>query len=127
MGSIVFFGGCTEEDALIADPAERLLGTWTVESASALGFTVPGDGSTISFDACGDVECTGSDYVASDDISENFIYSLTETSLDISYPGSSSTSVDYFLGTWTLDNFTNDKITLSQSTILGSVVWNLKK
>lgn len=68
MGSIVFFGGCTEEDALIADPAERLLGTWTVESASALGFTVPGDGSTISFDACGDVECTGSDYVASDDI-----------------------------------------------------------
>ena len=124
-GAVVFFSGCTEEEELIADPAERLLGTWQISEATALGMTLDMSGSTVTFNSCGDTQCEGSDYVSYDDVDCPFIYTLTETNLTIEYPDQNA--VGDFSGDWTIDSFTNSAMNLSMSTFLGDVSYKLTK
>ena len=110
---LAFMTACLEEqvEVLIEDPAERLQGTWTIQKMYVAGLSASGDGSTITFNACGDVDCSGCDYVASEDVTCDFVYNLTETHLAIEYPGDTGD----FNGNWTIDKFTNDEIKISMS------------
>lgn len=123
-GAFVFFSGCTKEE-LIVDPAERVVGTWKVESITVWGITAPGEGATITFDACGETGCEGSDYVSGDDANYPFTYTLTETNLTIEYPDQNT--VGDFSGDWTIDSFTNSTLNLSMDTFLGAMSYKLKK
>lgn len=125
LGTIVFFSACTEEEELIADPAERLLGTWKIESASVLGITLDMAGSTVTFNACGDTNCKGSDYVSSDDVNFPFVYTLSDTNLTIEYPDQEA--VGDFTGDWKIDSFTNSSLNLGMSTLFGPMSYKLKK
>ena len=124
-GTIIFFTACTEEEELIADPAERLIGTWKIESATALGITLDMAGSTVTFKSCDDTGCEGSDYVSYEDATCPFVYTLSETNLTIEYQDQEA--VGDFTGDWEIDRFTNSSLNLSMSTIFGPMSYKLKK
>lgn len=124
---LIGFSSCSDDDETpLMEPAERIVGTWTINSTVALGITVPDGSSTLTFHQCGDSNCEGADFEAIDDTSGTFTYTLNAE-------GSAVTIIDTSLdggaynGTWQITDFTNSTMTLTGSTILGDVVFNMSK
>jgi len=63
-----------EDDSENQEPTKTLEGTWTIESSLIFGMTIPGDGSSLKFNGC-DTECTGEDYMASDETQDRLLMS----------------------------------------------------
>ena len=65
---------CAEDEVLLA-PSERIIGTWTVESGTVFGSTIPNGASILKFNKYGENGCYGVDYNANDQTSGEFIMS----------------------------------------------------
>ena len=70
---LVVISSCKKDEG---EPAEMIVGKWTVSSTEILGTNVPGDGSYLIFNACSGGTCTGVDYMASDTTTGSFTYVL---------------------------------------------------
>ena len=72
------------------------------------------------------VGCEGTDFEAIDDTTGSFTYTLNAEGTSITIV---DTSLDggAYNGTWQVTDFTNSSMTLTGSTILGDVAFNLSK
>jgi hypothetical protein len=117
--SIGFFGcSRTEEEELTADVNERIVGQWTVDSQTLFEVTVPGDGSYLTFDGCDGDNCTGVDYMASDQTSGTFSYSFAEDNSTITIVDNDPEAGGNYSGEWTIEEFTNNKLVIWIDTAL---------
>ena len=74
----MFLSSCSDDDkeeTLLA-AEERIVGTWVINESELLGNTLPGDGSSITFNACTDTGCSGSDFLVSDESTSALTYVL---------------------------------------------------
>jgi len=108
------FSGCSssEEEQLIADENERIMGKWTVDSQTLFDVKVPGDGSWLSFDGCATGDCTGVDYMASDETSGTFSYSFNADKTKLILVDNDSEAGGNYSGEWTIDKFSNNTLTI---------------
>lgn len=121
------FLSCSDDDSETLLPeSERIVGTWTIKESTVLGFTIPGDGSTLTFIECG-TTCTGVDFLASDSSTGTFTYVFTNDNTILSIDDNDALSGGSYSGDWTIDKFTNSTLTLSGSSILGEVAFTFTK
>ena len=106
------------------EPAERIVGTWTVNSVTALGITVDDGESTVTFEKCGANDCTGSSYESLDKTSDNFTYVLNTNGTAVTIDTEELSAID---GDWVIADFTNNTLKLTKKTILGDFIYNLSK
>ncbi len=116
---MAFFASCSsEDDPTPGTPAEMIVGTWNITSSELLGISVPGLSSKLTFNACGETECTGSDYQSADESTGEFTYTLSSD-------GKTLTIVDEqeeggaYNGTWTVVSLDGNTLDIKSSTILG--------
>ncbi len=109
-------------------PAEKLVGKWNITAAGALGAVIPGDGSYLKFDACGEDECTGTDHMASNATTGSITYDLAADGRTITIQDTTADGGMYN-GTWKILELgeTKLKIAIDSGGILGTAVNELEK
>ena len=122
---LLFVSSCSKDEAENGIPEEMIVGTWAVTSGEILGETIPGDGSTLTFNSC-DTECTGSDYLASDETTGSIRYSFNEDFTTITIVDNSADGGNYD-GTWDILELSNSDLHLKTETFLGTFEMELKK
>lgn len=123
---LISFSSCGDDDeASLMEPAERIVGTWNVNSIVIFGITTPDGGSTIEFKKCGTSECNGTSYDSSEEVSGDFTYILNTdgTSLTIDVNG----GISELEGEWKVTDFTHNSLKLTQSSVLGEIGFVLGK
>ncbi len=125
---IILFTSCSDDDTedVLLTESDRIVGTWTLSQSVVLGITVPGDGSTLTFNEC-TATCAGIDFQASDDSSGTFTYELTSDNTILSIIDNDSSAGGAYSGDWAISSFTNNSITLSASTFIGDVSFTFTK
>ncbi|MEJ2003378.1 MAG: hypothetical protein P8X57_00085 [Cyclobacteriaceae bacterium] len=122
------FTGCSDSEELIVDENERIIGKWTVDSQTLLEVNVPGDGSWLSFDGCETGDCSGIDYMASDETSGTFSYSFGADKTTLVLVDNDPEAGGNYSGEWTIDEFTNNMLVISLDTgLFGVTTITLKK
>lgn len=122
---LLFLASCSKDEAENGIPEEMIVGTWVVTSAEIFGETVPGDGSTLTFNSC-DTTCTGSDYLASDQTTGSITYSFDEDFSTITIVDNSEDGGNYN-GTWDILELSNSNLRLITETFLGTFEMELNK
>ena len=125
----MFFTSCNdddEEETLLA-AEERIVGTWVINESQILGNTIPGDGSTITFNACTDTGCTGSDYLAADASTSDITYTLNADATLLTIDDSDPSKGGSYTGEYTIVTFTNSSMTITIDTFLGPVTFKMTK
>ncbi|MTI39491.1 hypothetical protein [Fulvivirga lutimaris] len=115
-----------DDDEVLLEINERIVGKWTVAETVVLGFTVPGDGSYVTFNACSGGTCTGTDYLAEDESTGTFTYEFKSSDTILSIDDTDPEGGGYD-GEWTIVSFSNSELNLTASTILGEVRIKFKK
>ena len=124
---MISFSSCSDDDETpLMEPAERIVGTWTVNSAVTLGITIPDGESTLTFEQCGANDCTGADFEGLDDTTGTFTYVLNADGTSLTIEDNSIEGGAYN-GVWQVSDFTNNSLKLTGETILGDVIFNLSK
>lgn len=125
---VILLSSCSDDDTedILLTESDRIVGTWTLSKSVVLGITVPGDGSTLTFNEC-TATCAGIDFQASDDTSGTFTYELTSNNTILSIIDNDSSAGGAYSGDWTISSFTNNSITLSASTFIGNVSFTFTK
>ncbi len=122
-----FFVSCESdgEDEPLLAPDERIQGKWVISSSEILGQTVPGDGSYLEFHSC-ETNCGGIDYIASDETSGEFSYTLNDNGTLITIVDDSPDGGAYN-GEWDILEFSNSKIVITAETFLGPLRMEMNK
>lgn len=125
-GAVIALGltSCEKEEET-QETVKTLEGTWTIESSLIFGMTIPGDGSTLKFNGC-DTECTGEDYMASDETTGSFTYELSEDETTLTIVDEDEAGGSYG-GTWTVVKYTDSELDLSTETFFGPMTIEMKK
>ena len=118
------FTSCKKEEP--KSPQEIIEGKWIIQSQEILGEVTAGDGSYLTFDACGNTSCTGTDYKASDNTYGSITYVLNSdaTILTINDPTSDGGSYD---ADWDILELTETDLRITTSTILGNLKIEMTK
>lgn len=117
----VFTSCKDDDDEVILAINERIVGKWTVTETKALGFTIPGDGSYITFNACSGGTCTGTDFLAEDESTSELTYEFKSGDTILSIDDSDANAGGAYSGEWTIVSFTNSELLLKAETFLGEV------
>ena len=130
--SVVVLGlsGCSssEEEELIVDENERIIGKWMVDSQTLFEVNVPGDGSWLTFNGCESGDCTGTDFMASDETSGTFSYAFGQDKTTLIFEDNDSDAGGNYSGEWTIEQFTNSTLVISIDTgLFGVTTITLKK
>lgn len=126
--STSFLTSCSDDDEEVQlAPSEQIVGTWVINESFILGSTIPGDGSTITFNACGETECTGSDFLASDESTSTLTYELNEEATLLTITDNDGSKGGSYSGEWTVESITNSSLTISAETFLGIVRFKMTK
>ena len=112
LAALAFTGCNSSEEELIPDENERIVGKWVVDSQTILEITAEGDGSWLSFDGCEGGNCTGTDYMASDQTTGTFSYSFNADKTKLTFVDNDPEAGGNYSGEWTIDEFTNDKLVI---------------
>ncbi|MFK7796635.1 MAG: hypothetical protein AB8E82_04215 [Aureispira sp.] len=120
--ALLFFGAilmnaCENAEGLqtVYDKAE---GTWRITSTEFLTSTIPGDGSTLTFDNCSSPPCAGQDYKASDATTGAFTYEFDEVEnlLIINDPSQDGGNYN---DTFDILNFTATNLRITSGSLFG--------
>ncbi len=128
--TMIGFTSCSESDSeeLIVDVNERIVGKWMVDSQTLFEVNVPGDGSWLTFDGCATGDCTGTDYMASDESTGTFSYIFGTDNSTLIIEDNDSQQGGSYSGEWTIEQFTNNKLVISIDTgLFGVTTITLKK
>ena len=117
----VFTSCKDDDDEILLDINERIVGQWTVSETKALGLTIPGDGSYITFNACSGSTCTGTDFLAEDESTSSLTYEFKSGDTVLSIEDNDSEAGGAYTGDWTIATFTNSELLLTADTFLGEV------
>ena len=107
-------------------PAENITGRWIIQSSELLGATIAGDGSYLEFNACGDTECTGVDFEATDGTSGTFTYVLADDATTISITDTTNDGGNYD-ATWDILELTETDFRIVGNTLFGSLKIEMTK
>ena len=110
--------GCESTDP--PTPAESLTGKWIIQSSEILAQTIPGDGSYLTFNACADNTCTGTDFEATDGTSGTFTYDLSDDATTIVITDSTNDGGNYD-ATWDILELTETDFRIVGNTLFGSL------
>lgn len=125
----MFLSSCSDDDkeeTLLA-AEERIVGTWVINESELLGSTLPGDGSSITFTACTDTGCTGSDFLAADESTSSITYTLNSEATLLTIDDSDPSKGGSYTGEYTIETFTNSSMTISIETFIGLVRFKMTK
>lgn len=109
-------------------PLEDLIvGKWEVDETDALGLTLPGDGSTLTFEACENGVGRGSDFLAEDGSTCAFVYSIDTEKPGLNIEGTDDIAKGAYAGEWIVESYTRRRLKLRGHNLLGEVVLTLTK
>ena len=120
----LFVSAC--ETANPPTPAENITGRWTIQSSEILGTTIAGDGSYLEFNACGDSECTGIDFEATDGTSGTFTYVLADDATTVTITDTTADGGNYD-ATWDILELTETDFRIVGNTLFGSLKIEMTK
>lgn len=123
---LLTFSSCGDDEEDLLPVSERILGTWTIKESVIFGATIPGDGSTLTFNECTSI-CTGADYLAEDDSMGSFTYSFNSDNTVLIIDDSDASVGGSYSGEWTIEGFTNNAITLKGNTLFGEFIMRFTK
>lgn len=106
-------------------PAELLEGRWQVSNSNFFGTDYPGDGSYLEFTACSS-SCSGLDYMAGDNTTGVFTYSMNEAGTEVSIVDS-STDGGSWNGLWDVLELDETVLKITTSTMLGNMTVTFHK
>ncbi len=109
--TVLAMSSCKKDDEVTTPPAELIIGTWTVESRTVLGVTVPDGSSQVTFSPCGTDVCAGEDSNLVSQNNGSFTYELSADgkSLDLDV---TSSEVALTSGNWQVDELTANRISM---------------
>lgn len=122
LSSSFLLTGCEKEKI----EEKTIQGKWTIDKVTFWGITSDGDGSYLKFNSCDNDVCIGEDYKSSDQTTGTFDYELSsdETRLIINDESPDGGS---WSGDWTIEKFTENELTISLSTFLGTATYEMSK
>ena len=122
----ILVASCSSDDDTPTVPEDAIQGTWMITSSVLLGATVPGDGSSLTFNAC-DTTCSGADYLASDQTTGSFTYSFNDDFTQLTIVDASEDGGSYD-GTWEILELKSSTLRIIVDTgLLGTVQLNMSK
>lgn len=115
--------GCKKEDPKTSQ--EMLEGKWNIYSTEILGNIAYGDGSYLQFNACSST-CGGVDYDAGDTTTGTFTYTINEEATILNISDTSSNGGNWNAA-WDILDFTDTKLRITATTVLGNLTCEFHK